>query len=119
MLLLCLVTPTYHILSLFFLFDTGQLFCVVRLGSIEPLLCAALLPISGLLKQRHHRDEAGGCDVHHCDATLCTLIAGGGQDTPGPCETSGIGPDKERWGDRCDDLPLCEREEGILALFRL
>ena len=61
------------------------------------------------LKQRRHRDEAGGCDVHLCDATL---ILGGGQD---PGETSGIGPDKERWGGRCDELPNCEREEGRVA----
>ena len=100
-----------------FLFDAGQLFCVVRLGSIEPLLCAALLPISGLLKHRRHRDKAGGCDVHYCDAALCALTVGGGQDIPGPCETSGIGPYKERWGDCCDDLPNGEREEGVLALF--
>ena len=119
----------------FFLFDIGQLFCVVRLGSLEPLLCAAILPIpwlgslerllcaavlpiSGLLKQRRHRDEAGGCDVHHCGATLYVLIVGGGQDKPSPCETSGIGLDKERWGDRCDDLPLCERTEGRVASAR-
>ena len=87
-----------HSFLFFFLFDTGQLFCVVRLGSLEPLLCAAilpiqwlgllepllcaaLLPISGLLKQRRHREEAGGCDVHHCDAALCVLTVGGGQDT--------------------------------------
>ena len=84
----------------------------MRLGSIEQVLCAALLPISGLLKQRRHRDEAGGCDFHHCDAALCVLIVGGGQDTPRPCETSGIGPDKERLGDRCDDLPICDLRAG-------
>ena len=73
---------------------------------MEPLLCAALLPISGL----HN--------VHHCDATLCVLIVGGGLDTPGPCEISGIGPDKERWEDVCDYLPLCEQEEGGVASVR-
>ena len=70
--------------------------------------------MSGLLKQRRQWDEAGGCDVHIWGAVL---NAGGGQDTPAPCETSDIGPDKERWGDCCDDLPNGEREEGVLALF--
>ena len=73
---------------------------------MEPLLCAALLPISGL----HH--------VHHYDAALCVLIVGGGPDTPGPCDISGIGPDKERWEDCCDYLSLCEQEEGNVASLR-
>ena len=92
--------------SFFFLFDIGQLFCVVRLGSMEPLLCAALLPIAGV----HN--------VHHCDAALCVLIVGGGPDTPSPCEISGIGPDKERWEDGCDYVPLCEQEEVSVAGVR-
>ena len=81
------------------------------------MLSAARLPISGLLKQRRHRGKVGVCDFHHCDAALCVLTVGGGQDTPGPCETLGIGPYKDGWGVRCDDLPNCEREEGVLALF--
>ena len=79
------------------------MFCVVLIGAMEPLLCAALMPISGL----HN--------VYHCDATLCVLIVGCGPDTPSPCEISGIGPDKERLGDCCEYLPLCEREEGRVA----
>ena len=72
--------------------------------------------MSGLLKQRRQWGKAGGCEVHICDATL---NVGGGQDTPGPCEISGIGPYTERWGYCCDDLPNGEREEGVRALFRL
>ena len=86
----------------------------MRLCSLELVLCAALLPISGLrlIKQRRQWGEAGGCDVHIWGAVL---NAGGGQDTPAPCETSDIGPDKERWGDCCDDLPNGDREEGRVA----
>ena len=91
----------------------------MRLGSFEPVLCAARLPISRLLKQRRHREKAGGCDVHRGDVALCVLAVDGVQDAPSPCETSGIGPYKERWKNGYDDVPNGEREEGILALFRL
>ena len=111
-----LATCTCNISLVCFLFDAVRLVncCVVRLCSLELVLCAALLPISGLrlLKQHRQWDEAGGCEVHIWGAVL---NAGGGQDTPAPCETSDIGPDKERWGDRCDDLPNGDREEGRVA----
>ena len=116
MILLSFVTCTCHIFIFFFLFDAVRLVncCVVRLCSLELVLCPALLQISGLrlLKQRRQLDEAGGCDVHIWGAVL---NEGGGQDTPAPCETSDIGPDKERWGYCCDDLPNGDREEGRVA----
>ena len=91
--------------------------CCSALFTRASVVCGATADCRHELKQRRHRGEAGGCDVHHCDAALLVRIVGGGQDTPGPCETSGIGPYKERWGDCCDDLPNGEREEGVLALF--
>ena len=92
-----------YLFCFFFLVDIGQLFCVVRLGSMEPLLCAALLPpISGL----HN--------VHHCDATLCVLVVGGG---PAPVRYQASAQTKSGGKIVVTTCPFASKREAVWQAF--